>query len=288
MDFYVYLHKKKTTGEVFYVGKGCGKRAWVESNRSDHWKRVRSKYGLIVEIVMDKLQEWYAYEVEAELTLKYGLNRDGGILVNQIHGGWGVLEGINNPNHDSTEYDFMNLNTNEKFQGTKYEFQQKFKIKSAPMFYTGKTSKGWIVYTGQTQEELDRLRFPSKEENNGNTDTTVYSFSHKDGRTFKGSRLSFIREFGFSPYHLFGTNPCKTQRGWYLEDNADVVKKSKRCQKIYRWVHDIYGEFLGTREQLETLYSLDTRPLFTTHKPKRTTKGWSLSPQQPEEFPCKN
>ena len=67
-----------------------------------------------------------------------------------------------------------------------------------------------------------------------------------------------------------------------VEDNADVVKKSKRCQKIYSWVHDIYGEFLGTREQLETLYSLDTRPLFTTHKPKRTTKGWSLSPQQPE------
>ena len=25
MDFYVYLHKKKTTGEVFYVGKGKSK-----------------------------------------------------------------------------------------------------------------------------------------------------------------------------------------------------------------------------------------------------------------------
>lgn len=282
MDFYVYVHKKKTTGEVFYVGKGCGKRAWVESKRNAHWKRVRDKHGIIVEIVIDRIQEWYAYEIEAELTLRYGLAHEGGKLVNKIHGGWGVLEGENNPNHDCTEYTFLNLETGQKFSGTKYQFYRKIKIRPAPMFYTGKTTKGWIVYTNQSDEDIDKLRFPSKEENNPNTDTNVYCFYHKDGREFTGSRLDFIRVYGFSPYHLFGTTPCKTQRGWYLADKENLVKKSRRCQKMYNWVHPLHGKFLCTREELEIMYSLDTRPLFVTNKPRKTCKGWSLCPEKPE------
>lgn len=33
-DFYVYLHRKKTTKEVFYVGKGSGDRVWSRAGRS--------------------------------------------------------------------------------------------------------------------------------------------------------------------------------------------------------------------------------------------------------------
>lgn len=45
MDFYVYVHKKKTNGEVFYVGKGSGKRAWSAFGRNSLWKRTADKYG---------------------------------------------------------------------------------------------------------------------------------------------------------------------------------------------------------------------------------------------------
>ena len=59
--YYVYLHRKKTTGEVFYVGKGSGKRAWDNHGRSDPWRKTVSKHGKIVEILQDNLQEWYAF-----------------------------------------------------------------------------------------------------------------------------------------------------------------------------------------------------------------------------------
>lgn len=82
-DYYVYLHRKATDGEVFYVGKGRGRRAYLMDSRSDFHKRVVSKYGVKVEIVEDHLQEWYAYELEQNLISYYGKRIDGtGSLVN--------------------------------------------------------------------------------------------------------------------------------------------------------------------------------------------------------------
>jgi hypothetical protein len=39
-EFYVYHHKNPKTGEIFYVGKGCKRRAWDKRKRSDRWKTV--------------------------------------------------------------------------------------------------------------------------------------------------------------------------------------------------------------------------------------------------------
>ena len=58
MDFYVYLDEKKTTGEVFYVGKGCRDRAWTKTRRNEDWHVVVEECGYFVEIVQDNLQEY--------------------------------------------------------------------------------------------------------------------------------------------------------------------------------------------------------------------------------------
>ena len=89
-DFYVYLHRKATTGEVFYVGKGAGRRAWRQCDRSEFWKRIAKKHGVIVEIHLSGLQEWYAFELEKQLIAYYGLAK----LANITEGGEGV-GGIN-------------------------------------------------------------------------------------------------------------------------------------------------------------------------------------------------
>lgn len=93
MDFYVYLHRKATTGEIFYVGKGTGDRAWKSgaANRGSYWCRVARKHGLIVEIVADRLQEWYAHELERDLIALHGRKDLGyGPLVNLTDGGDGL------------------------------------------------------------------------------------------------------------------------------------------------------------------------------------------------------
>jgi hypothetical protein len=89
-DFYVYLHRKETTGEVFYVGKGFGRRAWVFSGRSEQWQRTYKKHGAIVQIVQDGLQEWASFEIEQDLIAFHGKRSDGtGLLVNNCDGGSG-------------------------------------------------------------------------------------------------------------------------------------------------------------------------------------------------------
>lgn len=90
-DFYVYLHRKATTGEVFYVGKGHGNRAWALKSRTAAWRSTAAKHAYIVEIVQEGLQEWAAFEAEVGLVALYG-RRDLGLgpLVNMTDGGDGV------------------------------------------------------------------------------------------------------------------------------------------------------------------------------------------------------
>lgn len=89
-DYYVYLHRKATTGEIFYVGKGFKNRAYSKLERNRHWNFIAKKHGFIVEIVERGLQEWAAFELESELIALYGRMDLGlGVLVNYTDGGDG-------------------------------------------------------------------------------------------------------------------------------------------------------------------------------------------------------
>lgn len=89
-DFYVYLHRKATTNEVFYVGKGSGSRAYDKKMRNRHWHFVAKKHGFIVEFVEVGLQEWAAFEIESDLIFLFGRKDLGdGELVNYTNGGDG-------------------------------------------------------------------------------------------------------------------------------------------------------------------------------------------------------
>lgn len=88
--YYVYVHKDRTTGVVFYVGKGNGQRAWDATQRNDDWKEHVASLpsGWDVDIVQDDLSEIEAFEIEAELVEKYGgATATGGILKNWLPGG---------------------------------------------------------------------------------------------------------------------------------------------------------------------------------------------------------
>jgi hypothetical protein len=90
-DFYVYLHKKSSNGDVFYVGKGSGNRAWRFNQRSKLWKNIVKKHGVTVEIFESSIQEWYAFELEINLIAYYGRMQLGeGKLINFTDGGDGT------------------------------------------------------------------------------------------------------------------------------------------------------------------------------------------------------
>lgn len=88
--YYVYLHRDRSTGEVFYVGKGKGRRAWRTDPRNGNWKEKVSSLtsGWDVEIAKQDLSEIEAFAIEAELVEKFGgCATNGGTLTNLIPGG---------------------------------------------------------------------------------------------------------------------------------------------------------------------------------------------------------
>lgn len=109
-EFYVYAHRK-INGEIFYIGKGCGKRAWDTEGRSRYWENTVNLTNYHVEILISGLQEWYAIELEKDLIAYHGRKDLGyGLLVNQVDGGDKLGEGSNNPMYGKGYLQAGNLN----------------------------------------------------------------------------------------------------------------------------------------------------------------------------------
>lgn len=84
--YYTYTHQT-TDGRVFYVGKGQARRAWAKSKRSEYWKRVSQKHGLVVTIASTWDTEQEAFEHEKFLIASF--RAIGAELVNFTDGGEG-------------------------------------------------------------------------------------------------------------------------------------------------------------------------------------------------------
>lgn len=85
-SFYVYVHTRTDTGQVFYVGKGRDGRAYSNHGRNDYWKRVVEKHGREVHVVFCGDEEM-CFDVERMLIASY--RADGAKLVNATDGGEG-------------------------------------------------------------------------------------------------------------------------------------------------------------------------------------------------------
>lgn len=129
--FYVYLHVKKTTGEPFYIGKGYDKRAFIERNRSLHWKNIVNKYGLDVIMIEEYLSEKDALKLEMYWIKRIGRNDlKNGPLVNFTNGGDGSS---GRPMNEKTKAILRKINT-----GKPTSLKQKEKVSK---LYKGKFGK---------------------------------------------------------------------------------------------------------------------------------------------------
>lgn len=90
--FYVYIHTRIDTGEVFYVGKGSGRRFSDRFGRSNYWNRIASKAGWIPSIVQSNMSEEDAFLLESWLIAKF---RHNGVKLSNIsEGGDGGSSGV--------------------------------------------------------------------------------------------------------------------------------------------------------------------------------------------------
>jgi hypothetical protein len=91
--FYVYAHYRasgKKKNEIFYVGKGYGKRAYTKENRNKYWHNIVNKYDYYVEVLYDNLDEQTSFSLEIATIARYGRkDLKLGPLVNLSDGGEG-------------------------------------------------------------------------------------------------------------------------------------------------------------------------------------------------------
>lgn len=111
-NFYVYLHKKITNDEIFYVGKGKRYRCTSYHNRSKHWVNTALKHGVKIELYKYNLTSSKACEIEKELISKLGLEN----LTNISLGGEGGLCGELNHFYNVRLYGKNNGNYNNKYE----------------------------------------------------------------------------------------------------------------------------------------------------------------------------
>jgi hypothetical protein len=87
MKFYTYIHIRKDSNKIFYVGKGQGNRAYV-TKRNKHWHAIADQYGFDVCIIA-----YWRLEQEAldhEMLLISCFNDMGYHLANKTSGGEGT------------------------------------------------------------------------------------------------------------------------------------------------------------------------------------------------------
>lgn len=98
MRSYVYIHRKKTDNQIFYVGVGTGLKYYRSKSKSDRnkwWHNTVKKHGYYIQIVKDKLNIQEALYLEIFLISIIGRkDLKLGPLVNLTDGGEGTLNVI--------------------------------------------------------------------------------------------------------------------------------------------------------------------------------------------------
>lgn len=95
--FYIYAWYKEENNEVFYIGKGTGKRKDIIHGRNRYFRNTFNKYDCSNKIIESNLSELEAYEKEKEYIQIYW--DKGEAQCNLTEGGRGASSGKYNPVH---------------------------------------------------------------------------------------------------------------------------------------------------------------------------------------------
>ena len=234
--FYVYVHRRLDTGEIFYVGKGCRGRASSSTGRNPYWKSVVDKVGFESEILVKDLSESSAYSFEREMiSLLRKLNIK---LTNLSDGGEGGASGYKYEGEklerlqkhiedqwrklaDPNIYVFYHF-SGETFTGTRIEFSEKYNIRAGDVakLFQSKNKRNVVKNWSLRPIEIKvKTKKPRTDIKLTNTDKKIYTFYHVLGDQFIGTRLEFsdysqIELVRISS--LFCKNPRRSVFGWGL------------------------------------------------------------------------
>jgi len=183
--YYVYVHYRLSDNTPFYVGKGSGKRAWLQARRNPYWVATKNKYGLRVEIVFNNLSEEEAFQCERDTILEF--KYFGYKLTNLSSGG----------------------------EGASYKRTPETRQRMSKAFTGRKLSL-------ETKRKIGQSRVYPKGLENTNADPNTYTFVRiSDGLLFTGTRTELCNNFHLKVTlinGLFKAKKRKTACGWQLNE----------------------------------------------------------------------
>lgn len=301
-NYYVYLHRNKTTGKVFYVGKGKCRRAWECANRSAFWSKTVRKYGHTIEIVLDNLQEWYAFELESELILKYG-RRDNntGCLVNLTDGGEGesgkvytyeqrkrmsdARRGELSHNFDRTIYKYYNVFSGERLECLSSEFTKLTgcQHKRTRVYHY----KGWTDPDLCTEHFLDEVISKNEGIHPLRFSTVLHNFVEIDTLMLKPMTVSqFYILTGKNPSNLLNKNlkDIRTLAGYTTKElvekyTIEKIRAKSKSVVVYNFSNVLTNlTCKGTAEYISGRIGISVGNIYRLVKSNGTTvDGWRLT-----------
>lgn len=212
--YYVYVHRYKSgekEGEVFYVGKGTGKRVYSKASRNPHWHNINNKYGRTCEILFRNMTSKEACEKERDVILSIGKDN----LCNLSDGGESGAAGIKHTEEFKRNMsELMARITRERMAeegwthprlGVKVSDESRKKISDSLKAAWDKSSdeyrasRGEKISKGLSRKETVELRSRNNQgSKNPSYDHTTRKFIHKDGSIFVGTQYDLYKKYNLS------------------------------------------------------------------------------------------
>lgn len=187
--------------DLFLVKNGCNDRTIWTFYNVDTEETIKSYQAIfrkdnpdvIIESLMSGFpsKRWVVVELVDALTIER--------IRNNYCGDYSLVA-------DTKEYEFYNMKTAEVFKGTRHAFHKTFNVRLRELFNNkprGVQEKGWCFL--ENKDEAMKTT---------GIDFNVYTFVHKDGQTFTGTRVEFKKEHGFSIKPIFGNTTKSQINGW--------------------------------------------------------------------------
>lgn len=199
-EYYVYVHRKSDTGDIFYVGKGKGRRAYAKDSRNVWWKRTVNRHGVRVEIILSGLSEECAFSLEAAYINR--LRAMGVNLVNVTDGGRGTPGARPRP-ETRAKLRKCQSGENNGFYGKRHTEETKLRMSRMRLG----VPTGIRPMLGRSGAKNPRY------------DHTVRTFYHPDHGEFTGTRYEFSRKYGITSLGNLSSmisGRLKHVKGWRL------------------------------------------------------------------------
>lgn len=230
--FYVYVHRYASgekEGEIFYIGKGTGKRIYSSASRNNHWHAIKNKYGRNVEIIKSEMTSDEACKYEIELIKSIGIDNLCNLSPGGDSGAFGYrhTEEWKKKNSELSKLRWKEKKLDPDFInpliGIKHSEERK--EKSSKIMKESWASKSEEYRKNRAEKIKKALNTPesislrsriNSGERNPSYDKTIRIYHHKNGEIFTGTQHQLIKKYNLNQGNIsmMSIGKRKSAYGW--------------------------------------------------------------------------